>query len=171
MPIKRGELETFYDKHEQSMFICALSITKNAAMAEDAVQNSFSRLISAQTSPDDLKCFIFRSIRNSAIDLLRKEKGAVDPSAHPFFQTKPNPRDIAIQQEFQTIVEDILLTFPQEERETILQHVFGDLTFREIAEIQDISINTVMSWYRRSMGKLRDQLKEREALEEESWTT
>jgi DNA-directed RNA polymerase specialized sigma24 family protein len=43
----------------------------------------------------------------------------------------------------------------RDEREVIFLHVYADLSFREIAESRRRSINTVTTWYRRGIGRLR----------------
>jgi len=47
---------------------------------------------------------------------------------------------------------------PYEQRETITLHLHGGLTFREIAEHQDVSINTAQSRYRYGLDRLRSIL-------------
>jgi RNA polymerase sigma-70 factor (ECF subfamily) len=50
---------------------------------------------------------------------------------------------------------DALATLPYEQREVVVLHLSGDLTFREIAAVQGVSINTVLSRYRYGMDELR----------------
>ena len=42
-----------------------------------------------------------------------------------------------------------------EQRETVVLHIQGEMKFKEIAEIQNVSINTVQSRYRYGIEKLR----------------
>jgi len=53
---------------------------------------------------------------------------------------------------------DALATLPYEQREVIVLHLNGDLTFREIAVVQGMSINTVRSRYRYGIDSLRSML-------------
>ena len=53
---------------------------------------------------------------------------------------------------------DALVTLPYEQREVIVLHLQGDLTFREIAVVQGMSINTVRSRYRYGIDSLRSML-------------
>ena len=48
-----------------------------------------------------------------------------------------------------------LAELPYEQREVIVLHLHGDLTFAEVARQQDVSINTVQSRYRYGLDKLR----------------
>ncbi len=53
---------------------------------------------------------------------------------------------------------DALALLPYEQREVVVLHLKGDLTFREIAAVQGGSINTVQSRYRYGIEKLRSLL-------------
>ena len=45
-----------------------------------------------------------------------------------------------------------------DERETIVQHLYADLTFQEIADLRERPIGTIASWYRRGIEKLKGLL-------------
>jgi len=47
---------------------------------------------------------------------------------------------------------------PSEQREVVGLYTQGDLTFRQIAALQNVSINTVQGRYRYGMTKLRSTL-------------
>jgi RNA polymerase sigma factor (sigma-70 family) len=47
---------------------------------------------------------------------------------------------------------------PYEQREVILMHIRGQMSFKEIARVQDVSINTAQSRYRYGIEKLRSLL-------------
>jgi RNA polymerase sigma factor (sigma-70 family) len=51
-----------------------------------------------------------------------------------------------------------LAELPYEQRETVVLHLKGGLRFREIAKLQDVSINTVTGRYRYGLDKLRSML-------------
>jgi DNA-directed RNA polymerase specialized sigma24 family protein len=53
-----------------------------------------------------------------------------------------------------------LETLREEERETIIEHIYGELTFREIAEMREVALSTVTTWYRRGLERLRARMKE-----------
>jgi RNA polymerase sigma-70 factor (ECF subfamily) len=47
---------------------------------------------------------------------------------------------------------------PYEQREVIVLHIKGGMKFREIAKVQDVSVNTVQGRYRYGLEKLRSVL-------------
>lgn len=52
-------------------------------------------------------------------------------------------------------VERLLQTLSEDERECITLKIYGSMTFKEIAAIRGVSINTAASWYRRGLQKLK----------------
>jgi len=51
-----------------------------------------------------------------------------------------------------------LASIPDDQRHVIVLHVWGELTFAQIAEILDISSNTAASRYRYALAKLREAM-------------
>ena len=64
------------------------------------------------------------------------------------------PVDWAVGQERTRQVQECLQRLPYEQREVIVLHLHEGLCFRDIAQSQDVSINTVQSRYRYGMEKL-----------------
>jgi RNA polymerase sigma-70 factor (ECF subfamily) len=55
-------------------------------------------------------------------------------------------------------LETALASLPVEQREVVVLKVYEGLSFKEIAELTDISINTIASRYRYAIEKLRGVL-------------
>jgi RNA polymerase sigma-70 factor (ECF subfamily) len=51
-----------------------------------------------------------------------------------------------------------LMQLPIAQRETIVLHLQTQMSFRQIGEMQNVSINTIMSQYRYGIQKLRTLL-------------
>ena len=67
--------------------------------------------------------------------------------------------EAAEKREFERRAAQALDTLPEDERETIVHHLYAGLTFREIAEMRDAPLGTVTSWYQRGISRLRARLK------------
>ena len=74
-------------------------------------------------------------------------------------ESSSDPSIRAISDEEATLVCRALKQLPFEQREVILLHLKGQMTFREIAERQRVSTNTVQSRYRYGIRKLRTLLR------------
>jgi RNA polymerase sigma-70 factor (ECF subfamily) len=162
VPTRRGDLEQLYSECRQALFTCALAITSSPSRAEDAVHDAFCELLrrgdAGPDGVDDLKAYAFRAVRNAAIDQLRRGRRAPEPLAELVFDPSPPPGASAEDAEFRGRAVELMKQLSPDERETIVQHLYGQLTFQQIATIRDAPPGTVASWYRRGLEKLRRQL-------------
>jgi RNA polymerase sigma-70 factor (ECF subfamily) len=153
-----GLLDQVYRDDGQRLFTCALAITRSVERAEDAVHEAFYRLCRLSKPPRNLRAYVFRAVRNAAIDQRRKNPPSVEAVPDFIFDLGPGPCEAAIDNEFQRRVAETLIRLSEDECETIVQHLYGNLTFREIAEIRGAPTGTVTSWYQRGLDKLRAKL-------------
>lgn len=152
------ELELVFFENRKTLYAFALSIVRCSDGAEDAIQEAFYHLFRSKTVPRNLKAYVFRAVRNAAIDWLRRSSRPFeelndfifDPNGDPFESTRNN--------ELKQRVAEILLSLSDDERETVVSHLYGELTFREIAEIRNLPIGTVASWYQRGLQKIKERM-------------
>ena len=151
-------MERVYDQYGSQLFTCALSVTGCSGLAEDAMHEAFCRGFRLTEVPRNLKAYMFRSVRNAAIDQLRRRRKTRTLLQDYIFDSSAGPGQLAEQKQFKRLVADALLKLSKDERETIVQHLYADLTFQEIADMCERSIGTVTSWYRRGLVKMKDHL-------------
>ena len=163
MPSQRGELERLYSQCRQQLFTCALAITYSPARAEDAVHDAFCRLLRRQDTTDgvaavDLKAYLFRTVRNAAVDQMRTVGRTPEPLPEFVFDSDTDPAVSIENADLCRHVVELMQRLSSDERETIVERLYGELTFQEIATVRDAPLGTVTSWYRRGMEKLRQKL-------------
>ena len=158
-PFKR-KLESFYDQYATGLYLCALAVTGCSELAEDAIHEAFCRLLKMRDAPDNLKAYVFRSVRNAAIDQLRRQRSYIPLDEAFIFDSVPDPRCDAEQRQQIERAAAALNAVGEDERETIVQHLYADLTFREIAQMRETPMGTVVSWYRRGLEKMRRLMEE-----------
>src|SRR5438132_11380334 len=117
------------------------------AAPEDVVQDAFLKLVTQSRMPRKVVPWLFRVVRNRAISQLRSaqrrrkhETRAAEQHPQHLFAGGSDELDGA---EAARAME----TLPQEQREVITLHLWGGLTFTEIAEVMDGSTSTVHRWY------------------------
>ncbi len=153
-----AELEAIYERSGARLYACALAVTASGSLAEDAVHNAFQRTLKLERRPKHLDAYLFRSVRNAAIDLMRKEGRLTPLEPDMIFECSATQETHVDRAEMLDRVSAGLANLAANERETIMEHLIAELTFREIAELRDRSMGTVTSWYRRGLKKLRDSL-------------
>lgn len=134
-------------------------MTRCPERAEDAVQEAFWRLCRLMREPRNLKVYVFRAVRNAAIDQLKRNPSPND-DGHLVFDPSEGPAEAMAAKEFQRAAARALRELDEQERETIIQRLYADLTFREIAQVRETTIGTVSGWYYRGLRKLRTRLEE-----------
>lgn len=154
----REELEHAYQSFGDQFYRTALAVTRCRATAQDAVQTAFAKALRISHQPRDIKAYMFRSIRNAAIDLRRKQRRTVPLTADMIFETPPEQQaHVELVERLEKIAR-CLEKLSEDERETIIQHLAADLSFQEIADQRQRPLPTITSWYRRGMAKLKKKM-------------
>lgn len=149
MPIWK-RLESEFRSQHQTLFRIAMACTLDAALAEDAVHDALVSVARSQTMPQNLRGYVRRSVRNSALRLATTRPVAAEP--RDFFASEHlSPPATALAQQ----VVRWLPELNEQHREAIVLHLWGELSFREIAEHMDVPLGTVTSWYQRGISHLQ----------------
>lgn len=151
MNTRAEKIGRFYEHHKDGLFSYALTLTGDRASAEDAVHAAIEKLLARPWLPFNLKLFAYRCVRNAAIGAWRKHEARREP-LFDFSTLTAQPA----QQQRTERLEAALAQLAEDERETVVLKIFDDLTFREIASLRGVPVNTAASHYRRGLEKLRD---------------
>jgi len=162
-------MESLYREHRQGLFTYALSIVGCPQTAEDAIQNAFARLHRGSGSAEELKQdkmvpYVFRCVRNCAIDLQRnrQRQNRLGESLFESYQqidSNPSPTDTLLTEERAELLRVAIDGLAESEREVIVLKVFAGLTFEQAGEMAQTSPKTMATRYRRALVKLESQLK------------
>jgi RNA polymerase sigma factor (sigma-70 family) len=128
------------------------------AAPEDVVQEAFLKLVTQGRTPRNVVPWLFRVVRNQAISVLRS---AQRRRKHESRAAGRRPQQLFAGGPARLDVEDasrVLQTLAEEQREVITLHLWGGLTFAEIAEVVDSSASTVHRWYLAGLTHLRERL-------------
>jgi RNA polymerase sigma-70 factor (ECF subfamily) len=102
---------------------------------EDVVQEAFLALMARATVPDPVVPWLFRVVRNRAISAARAEQRRrrreqdAGGRRQPWFHPDP-AQDLDA-----AALRDALAELPAEQREVIVAHLWGGLTFEQVAEL------------------------------------
>ena len=152
------ELGRLIDRHAAALELYARQWCDTP---EDVVQEAFLKLAGQGGLPDNPAAWLFRVVRNGAINAStaarrrrRHESGAAE--ARTWFQADSNAsHPDALDPESATAE---LQALPLEQREVIVGHLWGGLTFEQIAEIAGISSSTAHRQYCAGLSTLRERL-------------
>jgi RNA polymerase sigma-70 factor (ECF subfamily) len=130
----------------------------DAAAADDAVQDAFVALLGQRRSPDNPAAWMYRAVRNAAIDQLRSTKRrrqreqTVAERRRELFDA-----DASTSIDARTVTEwlDRLELGP---REIVVLRIWCDLGFAEIADVVQLGVSTVHDRYHAALRELRRDL-------------
>ena len=157
-------LSRIYEKYRDDLLRLAIALLNDKDDAEDVVQDVF--LVFAASAGNfqltgSLKGYlatcVANRVRNTNLAKQRRknlESNNMKPSAP---NTQTPDRWIMNCQELQTI-SNALASVPNMQREVITLHLYGQMKFKEIAQLQEVSIKTTQSRYRCGLDKLRKLL-------------
>jgi RNA polymerase sigma factor (sigma-70 family) len=150
-------LRAFYVEYRQQLYTYAVSITRHREAAEDAIHQAFQQLLWRETLPADLRPYVFRCVRNAALDGLRRTKVRTDS----IFEDSAEANNHAASAPAAPSVAELnqwLQMLSTDERETIVLKTYDAFSFQEIADLRGVPLSTTASWYRRGLAKLRAML-------------
>ncbi len=161
------------ERHQERVFGYLMGMVRDRDVANDLFQETFLRVIRAMRSERGSYerqgrwlGWVMRIARNSALDHLRRRKKwrDVDDGEGSFWDRMPDDVPTADESvsraQLTSLLEECIQRLPAEQREVVLLRHEADLTFREIAELTDVSINTALGRMRYALINLRKMMSE-----------
>ena len=156
-------------RHETRVFSYILSIVKNRDVADDIFQETFVKVITTirqgrYAESGKFSAWVSRIAHNLIIDYYRQEKSenllsADDEVSPDVFNRKEYSdaciEDCIINNQIQDDVRRIIDALPDNQREVLLMRYYRDMSFKEIAESTDVSINTALGRMRYAILNMR----------------
>ena len=149
------DLRALYDEHGRSLLAYARSLLRDTASAEDVLHQVFTRLLEGGVSIEGAPLpYLCRAVRNGAFNYRRRTVREIGLDTRAaWLEAPPGMAEAGL------AIEQALDALPIEQREVVVLHVWGRLTFQEIATTLAIPLNTAASRYRYGLVKLRETLK------------
>ena len=170
----QSSIEILINRHKNKVFTYIILIVKNQSLAEDIFQDTFIKVIKSLKEgkyKDNGKfvSWVIRIAHNLTIDHFRKEKQINTYSNEDYEADIFNSRKLSestiedIMVESQIIKEVRLLIdeLPEDQKQVILLRHYGGLSFKEIAEQTDVSINTALGRMRYALINMRKLIEEK----------
>jgi RNA polymerase sigma-70 factor (ECF subfamily) len=160
----REALTRIYEKYKADLLLLALALLNDKTAAEDVVHDvflSFVRCLDQFHLTGSLRGYLLTCTANHARNWNKAERvrrRGMDHVADPGEQRIEGPGETLVCNEQLELLSGALAELPFEQREALLLHLHGQMTFRAIARARQISTNTAKSRYRYGIDKLRSIL-------------
>lgn len=149
------ELGQLVEKHAAALVLFA---RQWCATPEDVVQEAFIKLAAQKRVPEHVVPWLYRVVRHGAISAWRSarrrrhyEHLAATQKASWFVDQQPATLD-------REAVTMALQSLPLEQRELLVAHLWGDLSFEQIASVRGGSASTAFRHYVNGLTALREKL-------------
>ncbi len=166
-------LKTLILRHEEKIFTYILSAVKCRELAEDIFQDTFIKVINTLRSggyQDEGKFpqWVMRIANNLKIDHFRKAQRLPAYESNGEFDIfdtlgieDPSVEQKMIQEQVYADIQGLLQYLPEEQREVLEMRIYHDVSFKDIAEMTHVSINTALGRMRYALINLRKMVEEK----------
>ncbi|MGM9971380.1 MAG: RNA polymerase sigma factor [Anaeroplasmataceae bacterium] len=149
--------DIFYNETKKNVFFSIASIIKDRSLIDDLMQDTYIKFlenIDKYKSKTSVNAFLSTIAHNIAINYYNREKRLVhDEMIIDVVEDKTKDP----YSEIEAI--EMLKDLEDSEREIVVLHVLNELKFREIADIVDKPIGTVLWIYNKAISKLKKKYK------------
>jgi RNA polymerase sigma-70 factor (family 1) len=152
--------EGLYKDHFAFLSLVSFNITKDKDVAKDVVQDFFIYLWEKEDAINftiSFKAYAARAVKNLSLQHLEKNKTI---SLEENKKVLPKLEEPAVFEKAEETTQPKILTLvdriPQARREIFMSHIVEGHSYAEIAEMYNISINTVKTQMKRAYAFLRE---------------
>ncbi|HIG26870.1 MAG TPA: RNA polymerase sigma factor [Verrucomicrobiales bacterium] len=151
------QISQWYEEHYSNLALYCRQWLPQSEI-EDAIQEVFLKIVQKRITPENVKAWLFRSIRNASLNRLRTGKRRTHREketmslADSWFEDRPD--DQIDSETAQTALNEL----KADEREIVILRIWGETTFEEIADICAISTATAFRKYQSGLDTLRNRM-------------
>jgi len=164
-----AEIESLYRQHGPALLLFATALAGERSRAQDAVHQVFLKLIEDGNlrKAANKKAYVFTCVRNALLNEARLLRRTIsfEPDS-PWFYAPEHDSSIC-GRDAELGLRRALLGLSDDQREIVVLHIWGELTFQELGDLLEISHNTAASRYRYGLAKLREWMSGRKAEKED----
>lgn len=169
-------LSELVTRHQQKVFTYIRMLVKDSALAEDIFQDVFVKVIHTLKSGNyneegKFLPWIMRIAHNLSIDHFRRAKRMPKAQVREdvdVFRTlkldELNIEDQLVKDQIMKDVKKLIRELPPEQQEVLILRHYADMSFQEIADFTNVSINTALGRMRYALINMRKIIKQNEII-------
>lgn len=167
-------LEILVKRHKRRIFSYIYLITRNKELSEDVFQETFFKVIQTlkkeqYNEEGKFLPWLLRIAKNLIIDHYRKAKKmpgiscvineeGEETSIFDIIPQQHNSRDTQEARQFKDMIRTVVNDLPADQKEVVIMRMYYDMSFKEISEITNVSINTSLGRMRYALLNLKKML-------------
>ena len=169
-----GSLEVLINRHKSKIFTHIVLIVRDRALAEDLFQDTFIKVIKTLRAgkyreEGKFLPWVMRIAHNLAVDYFRKSNRMPTTSGGDDFDifdvisdTQASIEDVVVEDEIHSDLRALVEELPEKQKEVLIMRHYCDMSFKDIAEETNVSINTALGRMRYALINLRALIDERD---------
>ena len=167
-------IEELLRRHKSKIFTSIYLLVKDQYLAEDIFQDAFIKVINTLRSgryneEGKFLPWVMRIAHNLVIEYFRKEKrtptitSADGTDVLNLIQIhEESAEERMLREQTHSDLRKMIQFLPDEQKEVLIMRHYADLSFKEIAELTDVSINTALGRMRYALSNLRKMMNVKE---------
>jgi len=167
---QEAAIEELIHRYKTKIYTSIFLLVKDAHLAEDLFQDTFIKVIrtlKAGRYNDEGKFlpWVMRIAHNLVIDYYRKEKRTpliTNSEGFDIFDVLPfydeSMEEKMIRNQTHKDLRKMIQLLPDDQKEVLIMRHYGEMSFKEIAEVTDVSINTALGRMRYALNNLRKMM-------------
>ena len=160
-------LEKLINRHQLQIFNFINSKVNDRNMSEDIFQDTFIKVIKtlkngSYNEEGKFLPWVMRIAHNLVIDYFRKTNRIPiieNKEEFDIFQflsdTTPNAESVLVEEQVLKDIQNLIDELPEDQKEVLIMRLYRDMSFKEIAENTNVSINTALGRMRYAIINLR----------------
>ena len=173
-----SSLEVLLERHKRKIFTSIIMVVKDRQLAEDIFQDTFCKVIvtlkkGQYNEEGKFLPWVIRIARNLIIDHFRRAKkmppvpvyvneDGAEISVFNLLASSDNPENDEAISKFRKSIRNLINELPADQREVVLMRIYYDMSFKEISDFTNVSINTALGRMRYALFNLRKMINEQQ---------
>lgn len=170
---QNAAFDTLLSRHQDRLYSFIRYYVRNADLADDLFQETFVKAIVSirqqrYTANGKFYAWLTRIAHNLLVDQFRNENNEqivydeeVEGASHAsLLQAERDREDEMVREQVMVDVKKIMNHLPDAQREVVFMRFYQDMSFKEIAELKGISINTALGRMHYAIQNMRRMAKE-----------
>ena len=167
-------LEELIRRYKSKVYTSIYLLVKDTYLAEDIFQDTFIKVINTlkagkYNEEGKFLPWVMRIAHNLVIDYFRREKRTpvvTNVDGFDIFEVlqfnEESMEDRMVREQTHKDLKGLIHLLPSEQKEVLIMRHYGELSFKEIADITGVSINTALGRMRYALNNLRKMITSKE---------
>mgnify|MGYP000755108892 FL=1 len=163
--MKTNDIGYWYERYADELFAYGIAFCIDREIVLDAIQDVFLYLYENQSKiqdPNNVKFYLFTSLKNRIISILRKESQFQELTDEYQFELCADAQELTLESEekaqYENLLNQLLSLLTSKQREAIYLHYMQNLSYEDVAQILNITPKSTRKLIYRAIQKMQEEL-------------